>query len=304
MGNVNNQFAISTFIIFLGYLVKRFNIISEKDGEALTRLVINITLPALVISSLNTLKINSSLIFLPLIALFHGLLMAGIGIFFFRKEAVETRGMLSMLIPGFNIGLFAYPFVEAILGQNAINYLVMFDIGCSVIVFGLCYLIASYFSSDNAGFDIREIVKKLFKSIPLIVYILTLLIKILGFHYPGFVINVSQIVSKANMPLSLLILGIFLNFELKGDNLRNASKVLGLRYMIGITVGLVLYFILPFEPLYRMVLLVCLIMPPALISIAYSVKCGYDSKFVGTLLNISNLISFLLMWVTFYLIKI
>ena len=40
-----------------------------------------------------------------------------------------------MIVPGFNIGLFAYPLVEGIWGQEGIKYFGMFDMGNAFIVF-------------------------------------------------------------------------------------------------------------------------------------------------------------------------
>lgn len=304
MGNVNSQFLLSTLIIALGYIIKKFNIISEKEGEVLAKLVLNITLPALVISTFSSLKFDVSLSFLPIICIVYGLIMAILAVLFFWKETGNNRGLLSMLVPGFNIGLFAFPFVQAILGEKALKYVAMFDMGNSFLVFGICYILAFYFSSEETNFNIKIITNKLLKSIPLVVYITTLIINIAGFHYPDFILSTSQIVSKANMPLALLILGIYLNFKVEGGNWRKITKVLAIRYITGLAVGIFLYFTLPFEALFRVIIVICLILPPPLMMIPYAVKFRYDCRFVGVLLNISNIISYILLWIIFNIISV
>src|SRR5699024_6225670 len=123
---------------------KRFQIVREKDGEGLSRIIFNLTLPALIISSLGDMKIELSLFLLVIIAFTYGLGMGAVGIFIFKKEPFKVKGMLTMLVSGLNIGLFAYPLVEGIWGKEGIVYFGMFDIGNSLIVFGLLYLMASY----------------------------------------------------------------------------------------------------------------------------------------------------------------
>ena len=72
---MNQEFLYIIAIIALGYLLKRMGILKEKDGETISRIIFNITLPALVIVSLNSVKIEPSLIMLPVIvycmAFFH-----------------------------------------------------------------------------------------------------------------------------------------------------------------------------------------------------------------------------------------
>jgi len=179
----------------------------------------------------------------------------------------------------------------------------MFDMGNSLVTFVIVYLIACYFSSENSGFDFKSVFKKISRSIPLIVYMVTLAASITGFRFPDIVINISQAVSKANLPLSLLTLGIFLNFKMESSNWHNAIKVLAARYLIGLALGMLQYFALPFNDMAREVILICLVLPPPISTMAFAVHFKFDKNFVGMVLNIANVISYLLMWVIFNAIK-
>ncbi len=154
MENVNSQFFLSLLIIGLGYIFKRLNIIKQDDGDGVSRIIFNITLPSLIIYNFNTMKLDASLIFITLTSCIFGIFMGFLGILIFRNESRKIRGTLSMLIPGFNIGLFAYPLVEGIWGKNGVKYFGMFDMGNTIPIFVVCYLIASYFSSDVKKYSI------------------------------------------------------------------------------------------------------------------------------------------------------
>ena len=56
-------------------------------------------------------------------------------------------------MPGFNIRLFAYPLVEAIWGLEGLKYFGMFDMGNSIIVFGVCYIFTSVYSAEGVGIN-------------------------------------------------------------------------------------------------------------------------------------------------------
>jgi Predicted permeases len=296
MENVNTQFILSLSIIALGYMVKKLNIIQEKDGEGMARVVFNITLPSLIINTFNSINLDLSLIFLTMGGFLFGLLMCLIGIFVFKKESKNIRGTLSMLTPGFNIGLFAYPLVESIWGANGVKYFGMFDMGNALIVFGACYIIASYFAPNEKDIDFKTIIKKLFTSIPLMSYIITLTINLSGFHYPSVVVDISKIISKANAPLSLLLLGIYLSFSFDKSYWKNIIKVLSLRYTVGLAIGAALFLLLPFDSLFRYTLLIGLILPIGSAVIPYAIQFNYDERLVGTLCNITIIVSFIMIW--------
>ncbi len=207
------QFIISVFIILLGYLFKRIKILKESDGQTIARIVFNITLPALVIVTFDQMVISLSLVSLIFIAFLFGLASALIGILAFRSEKDGIKGMAAMMVPGVNVGLFAFPLVEAIWGREGIQHFGMFDVGNAVIVFGVCFFIASYFAKGTSSFYLREAFSPLLRSIPFLTYMFVVALNLSGFHLPGLFLDTAEIISVANMPLSLLLLGLYLNFS-------------------------------------------------------------------------------------------
>lgn len=296
MSSFNEQFLLAVLIITIGYILKKFNIITEQDGESLSRIIFNITLPALIIVSFTDITIEPSLFLLVVFGFVYGLMMAFLGIYLFRKSDKSTRGMQTMLISGFNIGLFAYPLVGGIWGKQGIQYFGMFDVGNAVVIFGVVYLIGSYYSTEDTELNIGVILKKLSRSIPLMTYMIVCTLAIVGFNIPTLIIEVSEVISVANMPLSFLLLGIYLSFSLDKEYVKQIAKVLSLRYIIGLVIGIVLFFILPLNEMFKYTILLGLILPVPLSALPYAVEFDYDRKFVGTVSNLTILISFVLLW--------
>lgn len=297
MNNINSQFLMSMLIIILGYICKRLKVVKQQDGEALARIVINITLPCLIVTTFSTLKIDPSLVKLTLINIVYGISITAIGLYVFRKKKRKAKGVLLMLLPTFNIGLFAYPLVQVIWGHEGVKYFGMFDVGNSLIIFGLCYIIASYFSGESENIDIKEIICKIFKSIPLDTYIIAVFINVLGLHFPKMFIDFCSSISKANMPMSLLLLGIYLSFKFDLSHFKDIASVLALRYIIGFTVGILFFIFSPFDKMSKYTLLIGFILPIASATIPFSIEFNYDQKLIGVLSNITILISFILVWI-------
>lgn len=295
MNNINGQFTISLLIIILGYIFKRLNIVKEEDGGAIARIVLNITLPCLIVNTFSALKFDVSLIKLTLIAIIYGLFMFFIALKLFKKKARKDKGLLIMISPGFNIGLFAYPFIQAIWGHEGVKYFGMFDVGNSIVIFVLCYVVGTYFSGEEI--KVKVILKKLSTSIPLITYVTVFLINLLGFHFPKLIIDFTSTVSKANAPLSLLLLGIYLSFSFDLRYFKNIISILSLRYLIGLIVGIILFVFAPFDSMSKNTILIGLILPIAGAAIPFSIEFDYDKKLVGIISNLSIVISFALIWI-------
>ncbi|MYL54309.1 AEC family transporter [Pontibacillus yanchengensis] len=296
MDSFNSQFLYSVLIIALGYILKRTNLIKEQDGEGLARIIFNLTLPSLLIVTFHDIEIDSSLILLIVIAIVYGLIQAALGLLLFKNEEKRTKGMLSMMAPGFNIGLFAFPLVEAIWGEEGLKYFGMFDFGNALIVFGVIYVIGSIYSDAGERKDLRHVVGKVTKSVPLITYVTVCTLNFTGVTIPSVIIEVSETISVANMPLSLLLLGIYLNFSFAKGSSSQIIKLLSLRYVVGLGIGILMFVFLPFESMFKYTVLIALILPMSASVLPYAVEFDYDRKFVGTVSNITIIVSFFLLW--------
>ena len=290
------QFLYCILIISLGYILKRGNIIKEKDGEGLSRIIFNLTLPSIIIVTFSDITLESSLFLLIFIGFLYGVLIGFFGLFVFRKKQRNIKGMLGMMVPGLNIGLFAYPLVEAIFGKEGITYFGMLDVGNAFIVFGLSYLIGSFYSKEDVKLDFKTVVTKMSKSIPIMTYIIVVIINLIGLTLPSVIVDVADIISGANMPLSLLLLGIYLNFSFEKSYVKLMLQYLGLRYGVGLLLGVLCFFVFPFDEMFKYTVLLGFLLPTSMSVLPYSVEFEYNQKFVGTLSNLTIIISFILLW--------
>lgn len=296
MEGFQQQFIISVFIILLGYFLKRTNILKESDGQTIARIVFNITLPALVIVTFNQMEITLPLVSLIFIAILFGFAAALIGFFAFRSADANVKGMAIMMVPGVNVGLFAFPLVEAIWGREGIQYFGMFDVGNAVIVFGLCFFIASYFAKGTSKFYLRETIRPLLRSIPFLTYMFVVVLNVFDLQLPAFFLDTAEIISAANMPLSLLLLGLYLNFSFEKSWFPLIGKYLAVKYGIGLILGFSLFLLFSDYPMLANTVLIGFILPSSTTAVVYAIRFRYDAKIAGTLVNITIILSFMLIW--------
>jgi predicted permease len=298
--NTNITLLTSLIIILIGYFIKKLRIITEAEGKVLSKVILYVTFPALIFDTVSELPIKYSLVFLPFIPIVFCLLLFGICYIMFRNQPEQIKGVLFMAATGFNIGLFAYPIIEAIWGKEGLQYMAMFDLGNAFVVLGLSYSLGSVFSPQRTGagnaIDIKYMLKKLVMSVPLISYTAALLFNVMGITFPVLVSDVISSVARANMALVLLLLGIYLKFRLDKSFSKQLYAILLIRFVLALLAGITLFYILPFDKLYRTIVLIALILPVGLTVIPFSDEFGYNTRFAGAIANMSILISFVLMW--------
>ncbi|EFS20130.1 AEC family transporter [Staphylococcus hominis] len=296
---MTEQFIIIILLIALGYLLKRINFIKSADSQVLSTLVLNVTLPSLVIVNLNSANLDLSFSILPIMMLIYGILAKVIMVALFRKYDNHVKGSVGMMAASLNIGLFAYPLVETIWPKNGMIYFGMADIGGAIIMFGVTYFVGSYFSEGSDQFNFKFLGKKLISSVPLVTYIVMFILNMANIHLPKASIDFFTIISKANMPLSMILLGIMLSFRIEKQFLPIAVKYLIVHYGLGCIAGLLVHFFLPTsDDMIKTTLLITWLLPVGVAIIPYSIQFKYKTlPLVGMVTNISIVISIIIIYI-------
>ncbi len=297
--NPTNQVFITTFgIIAIGYLLKRYHFIAEKEGKVISKLVMNSTFPALLLLSMSRAKLEPSLAFLPVLAVVVGTVMLGIAWFILKNYPNNQRGVLMMGVGAFNTGMFGFPIFEGLFGREGLDYAIVFDIGVTFMCFGVLYPLAASFSDDNKdGLKTKFILHKVFTAPPIVAVLLGLVFNVFAIQIPAFGIDLLENLAKGNKPAVLLMIGIYLSFELNKEQRISIYKILTVRYLVGIISAAILYFVIPAnQPIMQKVLMLCTVLPIGMTILPFSDEMNLDTRLAGTLLNVSLVVSFVLMW--------
>ena len=296
---MTEQFIIIILLIALGYLLKRINFIKSADSQVLSTLVLNVTLPSLVIVNLNSANLDLSFSILPIMMLIYGILAKVIMVALFRKYDNHVKGSVGMMAASLNIGLFAYPLVETIWPENGMIYFGMADIGGAIIMFGVTYFVGSYYSEGSDQFNFKFLGKKLISSVPLVTYIVMFILNMANIHLPKASIDFFTIISKANRLLLMILLGIMLSFRIEKQFLPIAVKYLIVHYGLGCIAGLLVHFFLPTsDDMIKTTLLITWLLPVGVAIIPYSIQFKYKTlPLVGMVTNISIVISIIIIYI-------
>lgn len=280
-------------IIFSGWFVKRIGLLSKADGGTLSQIIVNVTLPAVIIVNLSRLEFSGTLLLLIPGAVLVTFLQILLGKLAAAKNPVQDQLFLMYGVSGFNIGNFTLPFVQSFFSAG-IPLLSVFDIGNSIMLAGGTTVAIDGLTGRSERVSVLVILKKLLRTPPFTCYLLMLLFRLLQVALPEGFLSVLAPVAGANTFLSMFMIGLYLELRLPRSSLGLVLKVLLTRYSIG--GGLLLaVLLLPIPRSLKMILCLLAVTPIPLFSVINSVAAGVKEEIVGFSSSVSFLLSLLLM---------
>lgn len=277
-------------IILLGYGLRKVNFFREEDFRILSKIVLKITLPAAIVSSVANKEIAPQLLFISLLGLMGGVIYVVIMYLLNLKSSREQMAFDVVNTPGYNIGNFTMPFVQSFLGAVGVLTVSLFDVGNAMVCLGGSYSVASILKSGGK-FDVRKIADKLVHSVPFDTYMIMLVLGLFKIHVPEFVTTFSGIIGGGNAFLAMLMIGV--GFKLSGDKsqIGHMSKILAVRYGVAIILAVIFFNFLPLELEYRQALAVLVFSPIGTAAPVFTSELKGDVGLASAVNSVSIIIS-------------
>ncbi len=281
-------------IIVIGYIIKRAGIVKEQDGVMLSHIVMKVTLPAFLITATNGITLSWDLVPYIFLGLVGPFLVNGVAYLINKNEPGNVRAISMINASGYNNGLFLMPIVSGIFPNWAILYLIFFDIGNSLMVFGGNNALALSQINKSGGSLIKQIMGHCVRSIPFMTYFFMILLSLVGITLPSAVIDIAAIPAGANSFLCMALIGIKLNFALDRAALKSVGKTLLGKYATNLAI-LGLFMLLPVDPTAKLIIALALVTPTPVIAVIYSISIDPKSKVPPIVATLSTLVSLGLM---------
>ena len=281
-------------IIILGFVLRRVGFFKENAFEVLSKVVVKITLPAAVVKNLSTCSVDAALLSISALAVLSGVLYMAVAYLTHLKKNRNQKAFAVLNLPGFNIGVFALPFVSSFLGASGVLAASLFDLGNSIICLGGSYGIASCIKAGK-GFSLKRIGKALLTSVPFLTYVVMLIVMSFKLTLPGPVLQLADIISSGNAFCAMLMIGVGFKLEANRHQLGQVAKMIGLRFGIGLALAAVFYFLLPFDADARLALALLAVSPVGSAVPGFTRELGEDTGLSCTIGSVSIICSIVLM---------
>lgn len=233
-------------IIVLGFVLRRINFFKEGDFRVLSQIALKITLPASIVVSFAQMTIDVSMLTIVFLAMGCGLVYIGAAFLMNLRSTKEQRAFEVLNLPGYNIGLFAMPFVQSFLGSAGVVVTSLFDTGNAFVCLGGSYGIASSVK-DGSGFSFKRIGKALVTSVPFLTYIVMIVLNLAKLQLPSPVLSFAEIIRNASTFMAMLMIGVGFKLEADKKQLGRIIKLVAVRYGIAAVFAVVFYYLLPFS---------------------------------------------------------
>ena len=282
-------------IIMLGFALKTKGVCTREHGSFLSTIIMNITLPCSLLSSINNLEITPILL-VALACGFLGNVITNLsGYLIQKKESPMTRALSMINSSGYNIGTFTLPFVQSFFPSNLIGYVCLFDTGNALMCLGGTYSAASTVVANEEKQSFKTVAKKLFSSIPFCTYIILFFLSLFHIAIPTQILTVTSITGNANAFLAMLMIGILLEIKLDLSQIRLIKKILLNRYAVTLGLSLFVYFILPIDLTVKKMIILCLCSPISAVAPVFSNRLGSRSPVPSAINSLSIIISIFIM---------
>ena len=195
-------------IVIVGYVAGKLGYLGGDFDRQLSRLVINITCPALILSSSMTGELPDRRFILPLLLISAITYIALTGAAFllprFMTKHKEDRGAIGFALMFGNVGFMGYPVVASIFGHEAVFYAAVLNVVNTFTVF----TIGTILITGSSNIEGKRFEKKVLYSTPMLAAYLTMLIVALEINnIPGFICQSLTMIGNITVPAALLIIG-------------------------------------------------------------------------------------------------
>lgn len=292
------------FMIALGFGLKRAGFFSEKDTDLLTRLVMKITLPMVIISNFRTLDINSAFLMDIFLGFATNVVVIGLILLFTQRKQPSERAFFIINGSGYNIGLCTLPFVQSFFVGESVAIVCMFDVGNALMVWGITLTIALTISQGRGSVSLKGIAKILFSSMPFVAYLVMITLCTLQIRLPGIVFDLAGMIGQANTFLAMLLIGIMFEPKIPASTVKDMLRVFVIRMAAACVFSYCIYHFLPMPLLHRQILAIIVFSPILSVAPIYTERCGYDRSAAAVLNSLMLPFSLFVMTVLLILLGI
>ena len=294
------------FIIFVGYILTKKNWFNDDTAALFSRLVVNISLPALMISSILTNFERSALV-----QSLSGLIIPFISMFICYAVAILTaaainvdpqrRGVFKTMFFASNSIFIGMPVNLALFGEKCVPFVLLYYAANSSLFWtlGICSISHDTSKEKNKIFNLVTL-KRIF-SPPLLCLIVGILLVAFEIKLPLFIMDSCRYLGNLTTPLSLLFIGITFHSVHLSD-LKLSKDMIALiigRFIISPAAVFLLTLVIPTPSLMAKVFIIQASMPIITQSAIVSREFGGDHKYAALMVTASNIAS--IFFIPFYM---
>lgn len=297
-----NQVIQLTILMIAGIILKKTNIISKDGKQVLSKILIDLAVPCMIIDSYLG-NSNSSLSNIGLSFIYSGIIcLIGIIISCVTSYPVkkENKGIFKFACSFSNAAYMGFPLVRALFNEEGIIYASSYVTVFNILLWTIGY---SFFTNKSS---FKDILKSILRCPPIISVIIGLLIFFLNIPLPEVITSPLSMIGDMTTPISMIIIGATLG-EINLKELVNNKEIYYAIFIRLILIPILSLFILKVFNLPDIIYYVILILhacPCASITVLLAINHKQDEKYASGVVLISVILSIITLPIYTYLLTI
>jgi predicted permease len=285
--------AVLFLILMSGFMARRLTVFDDTVVKGLSSLLLKVTLPALVIDSLqrsyspDLMRDSGSVLLMAVpiylvsavVALMCGAL-PGVG----RDNAGVVR--FAVMFP--NTGFMGYPVILSVLGSEALFLAVIYNLPFNLVVFTVGILFITMGRGGKKSFDPKVLLSPAVVSV-----VIGFLFFIFSVRLPGALAEAVRLLGSVTTPLAMIIVGATLSGMKLSDVFGN-WRVYFVTAMRLLVMPLLIWFVLrrfDLSPLLLSVLVLLNAMPVAINGVLFAAEYDANPAFAAQAVFVSTMLS-------------
>ncbi len=275
MSEVISTIIVILFLIFLGYFLKRIELLNIKDIEVLNKLVINVAMPCLIFSSLYGANLSNitSLAIMPAISITVGALSGLIVYIILKKKKFSEKKLWGAVVPVVlgNTAFLGFPMVLGVFGQTGLLRAIFYDMGTLIMFLSLSIILIA-----NFGGNFKDVFKRILGFPVLWAFILGIVFNILNIPIGEIPTNIIGYLAAVAIPIIMISLGLSLQFKGLKNNLKVAGLDVIVKLAIAPIIALTIVTLLGLSGMEFTIAIVEAGMPSGMLTMVLAVTYGLD----------------------------
>ena len=192
-------------IVILGYVACKLGYMGDKFDKKLSSIVVDITCPLLVLSSVMGDELPDRTLILPLLGVgfltYILLLVFGFWVPRVFTKNHDDQGMIGFALMFANVGFIGYPIVSSIFGPHAVFYAALLNMPNTFFIFTAGVMLI------KGEYSLKQFNPKVLVSPAMLGAFLAAIIVALGIHTPDIIARPVTMVGNITVPAALMIIG-------------------------------------------------------------------------------------------------
>lgn len=202
-----NQLIQLFLIICMGYLLYKIKIFNAHVNQKLTKLLLNVSMPALILSSVLEQTERPPIsevttVFLAALAMYIVLPFISVLLVKIMRIPKQQQGLYMFMHTFSNVGFMGFPIISALYGETAVFYTAIINVMFNLSVFTYGVIMVNYSGSEKTSLNAKKLL-----SPGIIGAALALLIYAGNIHLPVPVESAVQTLGSVTTPLAMLMIG-------------------------------------------------------------------------------------------------